>query len=519
MRLLLSDLGFQISGDWETFDANVPTSLIKMSFRFMKMIFGETLLPVDHEILEYLEENFIYSRIVCPDRRIRMKHGGVPSGSGLTALVDTIVNGYVLWRLSHDWIRLGDFEGVSLSGIRVCGDDNLQVFKFDTLGIDRRFRAAKSYVAFLRSQAKERFGMILHPDKTRVSVDPFVKFTVPIVHERVVDHSRRYLREHPRLVDGSDGWQVEVRGVRQYRIVRDPEVVSYYREHRSKRWSYLFSGAVKYLSTSYLADGTPVRPKPEVMARLASTTASIRNVCEWRALLLQYLVEFWGNEHAYHELMSMLLDSYYMERENIYSAKDALLDIELVLSGKRHYPVRDHLLANIGKDRPSSRFTSRGWWLAADQWWPNLRDPRFLLFRPQIRAIHEVLGKCKSRHGFGHDELGRLRPVLLGQKRGGSFYIPGRLKSRLVGFTDLWDVVTGQLTALESLERKVDWKGGSDSRAIAYGFLSSNGKLVGNRARYHDFGPPTLLHVPSRIIDVSCSGRFFVKEVWLTVSV
>lgn len=506
MRRLLSGLGFYFSGDWETFDANVPPSLVHFAFRVIRRLFSGSLSQVDDELLNYLEENFIYSYVVCPDGRVRMKSGGVPSGSGLTAIVDTLVNGYVLWKLSHEWCSRQEHLNVRLRGIRVCGDDNLVAFDYETFALDRRFRACQEFKEYLRSESLRRFGMILHPEKSRVSVDPFVKYQVPVVYERVPEHSRAYLKTHPRLMEDDSGFLAPQFGRVQYRIVRDRVALDWYRENGAKRWSYVFQGAVVYLSTSYLSDGTPIRPKPEVIARLASTAARVTNVCEWRALLLQYLVEFWGNEHVYHELMSMLLDTYYMEREGIYTSADALKDIENVLSGRKQYQIRDFLLSRIGKTRGDPGFKGRGWWLARDDWWPDTSDKRFLHLHGQIRGIHEVLGRCKSHGGFGHDELGRLRPVLLGQRRGGTFYLPGPLRVRLTGLMDAWSRVTGQFLSAYPSGPKVAWEGGERAQQLARAFLLGDG-----RAAVFPYDPggrvaPLVTEVLSVIIDVSRWG-------------
>lgn len=466
MRDELSVLGYQVSGDWEAFDASVPSDLIRFAFRVIRRLLGIRKGSIDARLLGFLERNFIESYVVCPDGYVYLSTVGVPSGSGFTALVDSIVNSFVIWRISKVWEKRTGGEKGRLTSLRVCGDDNLQVFSFPSSVVGYRWKMGKEYIEFAREYAKRNFGMSLHVEKTRLSVDPFVKFVIPKIYERVPDHSQRYLRKNPPLVYAG-GYLERAEGIRAYRIRRDPSAVEVAMEMGARRWNYLFSGTVMYLSTHYLSSGLPIRPKPDAMSRLGSTAAPVDNVFQWRALLMQYLLEHRNNIHARDELVSMWLDSFYMERAGIYDWGDAARDVELVLSDMRRYPVRDYVLSHLGGRVADPGHRGRQWWQACANWRPNLRDRRFLWLSDHIRALHEVLGRAESRTGLGHDELGRLRPVLLFTKKGQG-YAPGRRLLKTVGgFLAAWCRAAGAPLEWGGRTKRIVWDPGTKERATA----------------------------------------------------
>lgn len=106
-----------ISGDISNFDASVPYVLIEAVFDLFRYWFTDD----SESLLNILEESFSTMALVTPDGIFSDRKGGVPSGSGLTNLVDTLVNvicaRYVARRLR-----------ITLVGGEWLGDDSVTVY-------------------------------------------------------------------------------------------------------------------------------------------------------------------------------------------------------------------------------------------------------------------------------------------------------------------------------------------------------------------------------------------------------
>jgi hypothetical protein len=106
-----------ISADYSNFDASVSYTLIDCVFDLLRYWFVEDA----KSRLDVLEDTFSTVPLVTPDGVFENRKGGVPSGSALTNLVDTLVNliagKYVASRL-----------GIKLQLFEVLGDDSVFVF-------------------------------------------------------------------------------------------------------------------------------------------------------------------------------------------------------------------------------------------------------------------------------------------------------------------------------------------------------------------------------------------------------
>jgi len=134
-----------VSADFSKFDASVPNALLHAVFDILRHWFAESA----HERLNILEEAFTTSSLVTPDGIFGGRTGGVPSGSALTNLVDTLVNliaGYYV----------AERCGVVLTKFEVLGDDSVLVFH-PTPGVD------------VLSQAYKELGLDVNPEKQFVS--------------------------------------------------------------------------------------------------------------------------------------------------------------------------------------------------------------------------------------------------------------------------------------------------------------------------------------------------------------
>jgi hypothetical protein len=100
------------SGDYSGFDSSVPRELIAVAFAIIR----QWLVPGFEERLSVLEEAFATMPIAVPYHIKDGRSGGVPSGSVLTNLVDSLINllvaHYVAFR-----------AGCTVEDIEVLGDD------------------------------------------------------------------------------------------------------------------------------------------------------------------------------------------------------------------------------------------------------------------------------------------------------------------------------------------------------------------------------------------------------------
>jgi hypothetical protein len=109
---------YQLAVDFSGFDATVNRKLIKMAFSVLRSHFE--LTESEQQVWSLVESEFINTKFLMPDGKIRYKEGGVPSGSYFTQLIDSIVSASVMiWALQ----KCGHQK--ASSALIVLGDDVL----------------------------------------------------------------------------------------------------------------------------------------------------------------------------------------------------------------------------------------------------------------------------------------------------------------------------------------------------------------------------------------------------------
>jgi hypothetical protein len=134
-----------VSADYSGFDASVSYTLIQYVFDLLRYWFTDET----KSLLDELETVFTTIPLVTPDGVFTNRKGGVPSGSALTNLVDTLVN---VMAGRYAALKLG----VTLQAFEVLGDDSVFVFH-PFMGVDEL------------SEVLSELGLESNPEKQFVS--------------------------------------------------------------------------------------------------------------------------------------------------------------------------------------------------------------------------------------------------------------------------------------------------------------------------------------------------------------
>lgn len=148
-------------GDWSKFDKTIPAWLIRDAFKILarhinwtqvRTVENDKVWPVKEQSskarFKRLVKYFIDTPVQLSNGERWIKHGGVPSGSCFTNLIDTIVNAIVMRYLVYQ--QLGQLP----VGDIYLGDDSV-VFTAKPLNIEA-----------LSEMAKDEFSMNFNPDKS-----------------------------------------------------------------------------------------------------------------------------------------------------------------------------------------------------------------------------------------------------------------------------------------------------------------------------------------------------------------
>jgi hypothetical protein len=137
-----------ISVDFSGFDRSVPPILIHAAFDVLRNWFVENAWAQ----LDWLERTFRTVGIVTPDGLWQGRNGGVPSGSALTNLIDSLCQ-LILWNYVSDII------GNKIDFLTVLGDDGVIMFR-DEADMD-----------LITDVVESHFGMMVGTDKGGISKD------------------------------------------------------------------------------------------------------------------------------------------------------------------------------------------------------------------------------------------------------------------------------------------------------------------------------------------------------------
>jgi hypothetical protein len=120
------DFPFKDMDDYKKFDKKMLAKLIKAVLRAWNSFFSSILPPRDRERIRKMNNAIINSICVMPDGHVYMKLGGVPSGSAITTVLNTVLNWcvqiYTFLKI-HGPLNYKDLM-INLAE-KLCGDDVL----------------------------------------------------------------------------------------------------------------------------------------------------------------------------------------------------------------------------------------------------------------------------------------------------------------------------------------------------------------------------------------------------------
>ncbi len=147
-----------LSSDIHAFDASAAGDLVRMAFNVIRSWFSNSY----SDLIDFVERVFLETELITPDGLLGGRQGGVPSGSGLTNLIDSLIQLLVYHICAY---RMGNALAFTL----VQGDDG--VFTF-----------SKPWVLSDVREIMQSLGFEMSSDKGGVSRDRL--FFLQNVHSR-----------------------------------------------------------------------------------------------------------------------------------------------------------------------------------------------------------------------------------------------------------------------------------------------------------------------------------------------
>lgn len=136
------------SFDASSYDQSINRELIQLAFGIIKVWFGNRTKESEMELTQ-LEEYFSTSGLLTPDGIKQGRNGKVPSGSGFTNIIDTLVNLIVQYYIA-------EVLGLDMLHVKAQGDDAIVIFR-NTVNIDQLSEVAKTV------------GITVNPEKNILS--------------------------------------------------------------------------------------------------------------------------------------------------------------------------------------------------------------------------------------------------------------------------------------------------------------------------------------------------------------
>jgi len=313
-----------VNGDFSEFDLSIPSKGIEFGFDIIRNLFGIDRSKEglgDNQLLNWLEDELVNTLVVLPTGKVTLMDRGLPSGSGLTAILGTILN-FVMMTDSLEEAGLNNYY------LGVCGDDNIVAYNEEDFkkypkmpwntAMEKRFQKVSDCLT-------TKFSATFNPDKCHYADELFVGYIQPKVPKDILDKSSTEIglyRATERIRLGRP-----LRFVDKF-INLDEEPIGP-APGKTHRWSYLFHRRIKFLSHYFKLEKDTgdekvlmVRPLIEVVSNINLPERRVKNLTDHMDRLQTALIENWGNKHVINHIMHYYYDAFIMKECGIYTRTD-----------------------------------------------------------------------------------------------------------------------------------------------------------------------------------------------------
>jgi hypothetical protein len=376
--------------DFSRFDSTVSSRLIHKGFNVIANFFGLTDENPEGKLLRWLESQFTNSVLVTKDGVLFQKSGGVPSGSALTSLVDSLCSAYVMWTIMEGMKQDGQISGYDL---RTYGDDVLLSVHYRGPDHARR-KKGRALAGMVSAYAETYFGMSVSAEDTRVCCNLFVQYAVPNVPGHILDRSSVYMRAYHRQQEKLLGRRLTFN--EKWMLVQT-EPKGPFVGGTTHRWTYVFWDSPDFLSYYFHENGSMIRPTSEVIDRILNPESPVMTLDAHINHLMSALVENANNDHTINHVMHYMLDAWYMSLQGITNSSEARRDIKSFY----HEPDRDELLS-VDLIPEECEQDMRFWYRWQTKVADLRSDDRTKVF---LRKFDKVVARARRAH---HDSLAEM---------------------------------------------------------------------------------------------------------------
>jgi len=273
-----------IEADYTKFDSSIPADVVLYAFDVLENLFSK-MDDVNQYFFSLIRTNFLHSYVDLSDGRLLKKFLGVPSGSGLTSIMNSICNYIMLDEILVNHCKLPEENWNAL----VYGDDSLIGLNIPPGPLPSAFKVRRSLVKYMPLV----FSATLKNEDTKLSRDKYVRVVEPVYSG-----------------DTSKGTSL----LKPDRLIyhdKEPECGTY-RLITSHRWWYDFTKTWKFLSYSMTPEGRMIRPTSEVLARVFHPETPVKTWDDHVTVLKMALLENFDNAHTRNRIYHYLLDAWWV---------------------------------------------------------------------------------------------------------------------------------------------------------------------------------------------------------------